>query len=50
MCEGLRVDKCDDVIALVEALKAVYSLAGENFDVKRIVHEAIAKHGGPGAT
>ena len=31
----------------VDALRAVYSLAGENRDVKRIVHEAIAKHGGP---
>ena len=47
VCEGMLADKCDDVIALVDALRAVYSLAGENMDVKRIVHEAIAKHGGP---
>ncbi len=47
VCEGMWADKCDDVIALVDALRAVYSLAGENRDVKRIVHEAIAKHGGP---
>ena len=47
VCEGMWADKCDDVVALVEALRAVYSLAGENQEVHRIVHEAIAKHGGP---
>lgn len=47
VCEGMWADKCDDVTALVDALRVVYSLAGENRDVKRIVHEAIAKHGGP---
>ena len=47
VCEGMWADKCDDVIALVEALRAVYSLAGEMPEVCRIVHEAIAKHGGP---
>jgi hypothetical protein len=47
VCEGMWADKCDDVIALVEALRAVYALAGESREVKRIVHEAITKHGGP---
>ena len=47
VCEGMWADQCDDVIALVEALRAVYSLSGEMPEVCRIVHEAIAKHGGP---
>jgi hypothetical protein len=47
VCEGMWADKCDDVMALVAALRAVYALCGESRDVERIVHEAIAEHGGP---
>lgn len=47
VCEGMWIDKCDDVNALVEALKAVYALAGQNKEVARIVNDVIAKHGGP---
>lgn len=49
VCEGMYVDRVDDILGLVEALRAVYGLAGENPEVKRIVHEAIAQHGGPEA-
>ena len=47
VCDGMWIDKCDDVNAMVEALQAVYALAGQNKEVARIVNETIAKHGGP---
>jgi hypothetical protein len=40
------VQKCDDVLKLQEALRAVYALAGEDPEIARIVHEAIAETGG----
>ncbi len=45
VCEGLYVQKVDDVIALCEALREVLSLVGENEEVQRIVGQALAEHG-----
>ena len=47
VCEGMYAEKCDDVIGLCEALRAVLALAGENKEVRGIVEKAIAEHGGP---
>lgn len=47
VCEGMWEEKCDDVIALCEALRAVLALAGESKEVRDIVEKAIADHGGP---
>jgi hypothetical protein len=49
VCEGMYIEKCDDVLSLVDALNAVYSLAGESAEVARITQAAIRKHGGPAA-
>jgi hypothetical protein len=46
VCEGMYAEKCDDVIGLCEALRAVLALAGESAEVRAIVDEAIAEHGG----
>lgn len=48
VCEGMYAEKCDDVIGLCEALRAVLALAGEDAEVRRVIEEAIAEHGGPG--
>ena len=48
VCVGLYIEKCDDVIGLCEALRAVLALAGESAEVRKIVEEAIAEHGGVG--
>lgn len=45
VCEGMYQDRCDDNRALCEALRAVYSLCGENKEIAKIVHDAIRKHG-----
>jgi hypothetical protein len=45
VCEGIYKDRCDDNLALCEALRAVYALAGEDKQIEKIVHDAIAKHG-----
>lgn len=47
VCEGMYAEKCDDVIGLCEALRAVLALAGESPEVRRVIEEAIAEHGGP---
>lgn len=47
VCEGMYQEKCDDVLGLCEALRAVLALAGENKEVRRIVESAINEHGGP---
>ena len=47
VCEGMWQEKCDDVIGLCDALRAVLALAGENKEVRAIVEKAIADHGGP---
>lgn len=44
--EGMYAEKCDDVLKLQEALRAVYALAGEDTEIAKIVHEAIAETGG----
>lgn len=50
VCDGMYLDKCDDVNELCAALRAVYAIAGENPEVKRIVHDAIRDHGGPNSS
>lgn len=45
VCEGIFKDRCDDNLALCEALRAVYALTGEDQAVKKIVHDAIRQHG-----
>ena len=45
VCDGMYVDKCDDVLGLCEALRAVLALAGEDPQVRKIVDDAIAEHG-----
>ena len=47
VCEGMYAEKCDDVIGLCEALRAVLALAGENKEVRRVIEKAIHDHGGP---
>lgn len=47
VCVGMYAEKCDDVIGLCEALRAVLSLVGEDKQVRKIVDEAIRAHGGP---
>lgn len=49
VCEGMYAEKCDDVIGLCEALRAVLALAGESAEIRQIVDDAIAEHGGVGA-
>lgn len=49
VCEGMYQEKCDDVLGLCEALRAVLALAGENKEVQRIVEKAISEHGGADA-
>ena len=46
VCEGMYDEKCDDVLKLQEALRAVYALAGEDPAIARIVQEAITETGG----
>lgn len=46
VCEGMYLIKCNDVTELCTALRAVYALAGENAEVRKIVEDAIRKHGG----
>ena len=48
VCEGMYAEKCDDVIGLCEALRAVLALVGEMAEVRRVIEAAIAEHGGPG--
>jgi hypothetical protein len=45
VCEGIYEDRVMDNLALCEALRAVYSLAGESKEIAKLVHDAIAKHG-----
>lgn len=49
VCEGMFIQKCDDVNELVAALRAVYAIAGEDPQVRKIVEDAINEHGGPNA-
>ena len=45
VCEGMYGDKCNDVIQLCAALRAVYAIAGEDDNVRKIVEDAINNHG-----
>ena len=46
VCEGMYADKCDDVLKLHEALRAIYSLVGENKEVAKICSETTNETGG----
>lgn len=46
VCEGTYIEKCDDVIGLCAALRAVLAIAGEDKNVRAIVEQAISEHGG----
>lgn len=48
VCEAMYVEKCDDVIGLCEALRAVLAIAGQDKNVRAIVEQAISEHGGIG--
>ena len=43
--EGMYSDRCDDNLALCNALREVFALAGEDKRVGQIVDEAIREHG-----
>jgi hypothetical protein len=45
VCEGMYRDRLTDNLALCEALRAVYALAGENKEIARIVNDALRQHG-----
>ena len=45
VCEGLYADKCNDIIGLCAALRAVYAIAGEDPQVRKIVDKAIDEYG-----
>ena len=47
VCEGMYIDRVNDIIELCAALRAVYALAGESAQVRDIVEKAIKEHGGP---
>lgn len=49
VCEGMYAEKCDDVIGLCDALRAVLAIAGEDPNVRTIVEDAINEHGRPSA-
>lgn len=46
VCEGMYADKCDDVLKLQEALRAIYALAGEDIEIAKICTDAIRETGG----
>ena len=41
VCEGMYADKENEKLRLREALRAVYALAGENPDVRKIINDAL---------
>lgn len=45
VCEGMYAERTNDVLALCEALRAVYALAGQNKEIAKIVEDAIREHG-----
>jgi hypothetical protein len=45
VCDAIYRDRVDDNLKLCEALRAVYTLCGENKQVEKIVHDAIREHG-----
>lgn len=46
VCESMYADKCDDVLKLQEALRAVYALSGESKEITKICFDAIRETGG----
>jgi hypothetical protein len=41
VCEGTYADKVDECLRLVETIRAIYALAGENPQIKNLVDEAL---------
>ena len=41
VCDGMYSEKEDERIGLAEALRAVYAIAGEDIQVKKIVEQAL---------
>lgn len=41
VCEGMYAEKEDEKLRLKEALRAVYALAGENPEVRKIINDAM---------
>lgn len=46
VCEGMYLEKCGHVHELHEALRAVYSITGENKQVEMICAKAVRETGG----
>ena len=42
---GMYADRCEDNLALCEALRAAFALAGEDKQVEKIINDAIQEHG-----
>ena len=45
VCEGIYGDRVDSNLGLVEALRAVYALVGQDKQVRKIIEDAIEEHG-----
>lgn len=45
VCEGIYIDRLNDNLQLCAALRAVYAIAGEDQQVRKIVEEALEQHG-----
>lgn len=45
VCEAIYAERCDDNLALCEALRAVLALVGEDPQIQKIVNDAISQHG-----
>jgi len=45
VCEGTYGDRVESNLGLVEALRAVYALVGQNRQVRKIIEDAIEEHG-----
>lgn len=45
VCEGMYMERTGNIIQLCAALRAVYAIAGENPEVRKIVEDAISEHG-----
>jgi hypothetical protein len=45
VCEGLYWDRTRDNLALCEALRAVYALAGQDKQIAKIIQDALREHG-----
>lgn len=44
VCEGVYADKVDECMGLVETIRAIYALAGENPQIKNLVDEALIEY------